>query len=197
MKVDAAAHFRDRRVCYDDIFTFGTPRRLTLCIPELSTRQAPAREEALGPPRQSAYDGNGNPSKAARGFAAAQGVNVDALVIRRTPKGEYVASVKHHKGCTTFSLLPNLCVNYLESLSFPKAMRWNSSGVRFARPIRWIVALYGGRTIPFSYAGIKAGRSDLRTSVHDCIRNKEPAQRDNSAKLRILCDIVGKAWRHR
>ena len=156
MKVDAAAHFRDRRVCYDTIFTFGTPRRLTLCIPELSTRQASAREETLGPPRQSAYDRNGSPSKAARGFAAAQGIDVDALVIRRTPKGEYVASVKYHKGCTTFSLLPNLCVNYLGSLSFPKAMRWNSSGVRFARPIRWIVALYGGRTIPFSYAGIKA-----------------------------------------
>ncbi|HIA14206.1 MAG TPA: glycine--tRNA ligase subunit beta, partial [Nitrospirales bacterium] len=157
MKTGAATLFREQRVEHDAIRTFGTPRRLVLWIPELCTQQTPATEETLGPPRKAAYDGSGTPSKAAIGFAEAQGVNVGALVIRHTPKGEYVAAVKRHKGRATSSLLPDLLGKYLQSFSFPKSMRWNSSGVRFARPIRWIVALYGGRTVPFSYAGIKAG----------------------------------------
>lgn len=157
MKTGAATLFREQRIEYDAIRTFGTPRRLVLWIPELSTQQTPASEETLGPPRKAAYDGNGNPSKAAIGFAAAQGVNVSALVVRHTPKGEYVAAVKRHKGRATSSLLPDVLGPYLQSFSFPKSMRWNASGVRFARPIRWILALYGGRTVSFSYAAIKAG----------------------------------------
>ena len=157
MKTGAATLFREQRIEYDAIHTFGTPRRLALWIPELSTQQTPASEETLGPPRKAAYDGNGNPSKAAIGFAAAQGVNVSALVVRHTPKGEYVAAVKRHKGRATSSLLPDVLGAYIQSFSFPKSMRWNASGVRFARPIRWIVALYRGRAVPFSYAGIKAG----------------------------------------
>ena len=157
MKTGAVALFGEQRIAHDAIHTFGTPRRLALWIPELNTQQTPASEETLGPPRKAAYDENGNPSNAAIGFAAAQGVTVSALVIRHTPKGEYVAAVKRQKGCATSSLLPAVLVHYLHSFSFPKSMRWNSSGTRFARPIRWILALYGGKAIPCSYAGISAG----------------------------------------
>ncbi|HIB55242.1 MAG TPA: glycine--tRNA ligase subunit beta, partial [Nitrospirales bacterium] len=124
MKTGAATLFREQRVEHDAIRTFGTPRRLALWIPELCTQQTPATEETLGPPRKAAYDGSGTPSKAAIGFAEAQGVNVGALVIRHTPKGEYVAAVKRHKGRATSSLLPDLLGKYLQSFSFPKSMRW-------------------------------------------------------------------------
>ncbi len=157
MKTGAAALFREQRVEYDAIRAFATPRRLTLSIPALSTQQTRQNEETLGPPRKAAYDEQGKPSKAAIGFATAQGVPVSALVVRQTPKGEYVAALKRQKGRATSSLLPDLLGNYLESFSFPKAMRWNSSGVRFGRPIRWILSLYGGKLVPFSYAGIQAG----------------------------------------
>ena len=174
MKTVATTLFREQRVECDAIRIFGTPRRLVLWIPELSTQQTPAREESLGPPRKAAYDGNGNPTKAAIGFAEAQGVNVNALVIRHTPKGEYVAAVKRHKGRATSSLLPDLLDTYLQSFSFPKSMQWNSSGVRFARPIRWILALYGGRGIPFSYAGVKAGTTTIghRFMTPDRVKTK-------------------------
>tara|TARA_B100000315_G_scaffold218808_1_gene220323 strand:+ start:2043 stop:4148 length:2106 start_codon:yes stop_codon:yes gene_type:complete len=159
MRTGAATLFREKHIVCDAVRTFGTPRRLTLWVQELGTQQTPVSEETLGPPRKAAYDEKGNPSKAAIGFALAQGVNVSELVIRHTAKGEYVAVVKRHRGRVTFSLLPDLLDNYLHSLSFPKSMRWNSSGVRFARPIRWVLAVYGGRTIPFAYAGIKAGKT--------------------------------------
>ncbi|MBQ26847.1 MAG: glycine--tRNA ligase subunit beta [Nitrospiraceae bacterium] len=157
MKTGAMTLFREQSIACNTVRTFGTPRRLTLWVPELGTQQTPTSKETLGPPRKAAYDENGNPSKAAIGFAIAQGVNVSALIIRHTPKGEYVAAVKRHKGRVTSSLLPALLDNYMHSLSFHKSMRWSSSGTRFSRPIRWIVALYGGRTVPFAYAGIKAG----------------------------------------
>src|SRR5205814_6844037 len=89
--------------------------------------------------------------------AAGQGVAVQELEIRRTPKGEYLFAVKQEQGRPANVVLKELLPQLIAKLSFPKAMKWNNTGVRFARPVRWLMALYGGATLPIEVAGITAG----------------------------------------
>jgi glycyl-tRNA synthetase beta chain len=118
-----------------------------------------------------AFDQAGQPTKAAMGFAAGQGVPVESLEIRETPKGEYLFAVKRDAGRSTAALLPELLPQLIEKMSFPKAMKWNETGLRFARPVRWIVALVGGKVVPVQVAGIKAGN---RTYGHRVMGNGKP-----------------------
>ena len=95
------------------------------------------------------------------GFAAGQGVAVHELQVRQTPKGEYLFAVKQELGRPTKVVLGELLPLLIAKLSFPKAMKWNSTGVRFARPVRWLVVVYGGATLPIEAAGITAGNKTL------------------------------------
>ena len=149
--------FKEQRLAHGTIKTVGTPRRLALVIHQLAARQTPAEKEAMGPSKAVAFDPAGQPTKAALGFAASQGVAVTDLEVRTTPKGEYVFAVKREPGRQTSMLLPGLLSELITGLSFPKSMKWNASEVRFARPIRWLAALYGGKVVPIQWGGIKAG----------------------------------------
>jgi len=152
---DRALHLlKDARISHGEPKTLGTPRRLTLVVPDLADFQEPLATEAMGPSKAVAFDAQGQPTRAATGFAASHGLAVAALEVRTTPKGEYLFAVKREAGRKTSALLPDLLQNLLGQLSFPKAMRWNASGVRFARPIRWLVAVHERKPIRFSYAGI-------------------------------------------
>jgi glycyl-tRNA synthetase beta chain len=104
-----------------------------------------------------AFDQNGQPTRAAVGFAAGQGIPVEDLQVRQTPKGEYLFAVKQEKGQPVAAVLLQALPQLLGKLSFPKAMHWNQTGVRFARPVRWLVALCGGKVLPIEFATIKAG----------------------------------------
>jgi glycyl-tRNA synthetase beta chain len=151
----------EQRLSYGTLRTLGTPRRLVLLVEGLASRQAPAVKETMGPSKAVAFDQSGQPTKAAIGFAASQGVSVQALEIRTTPKGEYVFAVKEEKGQATHSVLTEVLSPLLGKLSFPKAMHWNETGVRFARPIRWLVALCDGKVLPIQFASIRAGNVSL------------------------------------
>jgi len=140
----------------------STPRRLTVWVPAVRERQADLIEEVVGPPAKVAYDGEGKPTRAAESFAAKNGTSVEALVQVSTPKGEYVAVKKAHRGLPALRLLRGILPGIITGLSFPKTMYWVwKSGPRFVRPIRWIVALLGERkqakTVHFQVAGVKAG----------------------------------------
>ena len=137
--------------------TYGTPRRLALVVEDLAARQEDRVREVMGPPRRAAFDQDGNPTKAATGFAAGQGVTVEALQIRATEKGEYVAAVVEEKGVAATERLPFILADMITSLPFPKSMRWGSGSLRFARPLHWILALYGGETVHFEVDGLKSG----------------------------------------
>jgi glycyl-tRNA synthetase beta chain len=149
------------RLRHGAVTTLGTPRRLTLVVEGLAETQEPMATEVMGPSRAVAFDPQDSPTKAALGFAAAQGVQVDALEIRPTPKGDYLFAVKRAAGRKTGVLLPVLLTQLLEGLSFPKAMRWNDTGMRFARPVRWLLALHGGKVVRVQFAGVKAGDTTL------------------------------------
>ncbi len=147
----------NHRLSHDRIRTFGTPRRLAVLVMELAAKQTPVVQETLGPSKAVAFDAQGHPTKAAEGFAKSQGVDVGELETRETPKGVYLCAVKQEKGLPAATVLAEHLPGLLQQLSFSKTMRWNASGVRYPRPIRWLVALVGGRALSFDFAGVKSG----------------------------------------
>lgn len=148
---------REQRLNHDSLRIIGAPRRLSLFVDGLAEKQDSLNSEVLGPPKSVAYDEQGNPTKAASGFASNQGVPVEQLEVRETPKGAYVCAVKHVFGRVTTEVLKTHLPDMIRQLSFPKSMRWNDSGLSFARPLRWIVALYGDTVLRFEVGGVKSG----------------------------------------
>ena len=163
LKDSAEQLFKNQRLAFQSARTLGTPRRLTLVVEGLATQQTSMVKETMGPSKAVAFDSAGQPTRAATGFAAGQGVAVQDLQFRQTPKGEYLFAVKQEDGRLANVVLKELLPQLIAKLSFPKAMKWNNTGVRFARPVRWLVALYGGATLPIEVAGITAGN---RTEGH-------------------------------
>ena len=147
----------EARLSSGRISTFGTPRRLGLRVENLALHQTAVSKAVMGPSKSVAFDPQGQPAKAAIGFAAGQGVPVGSLEVRSTPKGEYVFAVKADAGKPAKAVLVELLPQLIGVLSFPKAMKWNEAGIRFARPVRWLVALLNGTVLPIEAAGIKAG----------------------------------------
>ena len=145
------------RLEYGEIITLGTPRRLVLAVKALAERQPDAELTAMGPAKSVAYDAEGKPTRAAEGFARGQGVDVSALKLVTTEKGEYLAAVKSEIGRDTSELLTEMLPRLLNAIPFKKSMRWGDLEVKFARPIHWMVALFGGTVVPFSFGNIDSG----------------------------------------
>ncbi len=140
----------------DSFSVYATPRRLAILL-DISVAQNDRVREAFGPPRNVAYGKDGTLTKAGEGFARSQGVKPEDLVIKTKGRGEYVAAVIEEKGRFTEELLPEILKRLVLSIHFPKAMRWGSGSLAFARPIHWIVALYGKKTVEFEVDGIRSG----------------------------------------
>jgi glycyl-tRNA synthetase beta chain len=149
--------FETYRIGFSEIKALGTPRRLTLYMDQVEERQQDFVTEVLGPAKRVAYDEKGNPTKAALGFARGQGVSVEELQIKVTDRGEYVCVIKREKGGETGTLLREILPELITSLSFPKSMRWGESHLRFARPIHWILALFGGEVVDFQLEELRSG----------------------------------------
>ena len=149
--------FETAGIAVERIVVYGTPRRLILHLPSVSTTQTPRIERIVGPPKRAAFDAAGAPTAAAVGFAKSQGVAMADLQTQTTDRGEYLTVEKKTVGRPTAACLPEILPATLATLSFPKSMRWNASRVAFVRPIRWIVALYDGAIVPFEYAGVASG----------------------------------------
>ena len=160
----AAESLTNHRISFGEIETLGTPRRLTLSIKDIKTLQESQETEVVGPPKRIAYDENDEPTKAAIGFAKTQGVELSALRTVNTERGEYVAASKLETGVSTQEVLKTLLTEWIEELRFPKTMRWETKSeeprafARFARPIRWLVALLGDEVINCTYGAADAGR---------------------------------------
>lgn len=149
----------ESRLSYRHVHTVGTPRRLVVVVNGLTDHQAATTKETMGPSKAVAFDQTGQPTKAAIGFASGQGLAVEDLHLRQTPKGDYLFAVKREEGQPAREVLTKLVPQIIAKLSFPKSMKWNEAGVRFARPVRWLLALFGGAVLPIEIAGIKAGHN--------------------------------------
>jgi glycyl-tRNA synthetase beta chain len=135
--------------------SYSTPRRLTARVAKLAERQSDHEELITGPPVSAAFKPDGEPTPAAAGFAKKYGVEVGALERSQTPKGAYLAYRVHQRGKATVDVLADVLGGLLRDLTFPKQMRWDAyledgkGDLVFARPIRWLILLYGGRVVPF------------------------------------------------
>lgn len=148
---------REARLPARSVSVRATPRRIAVRAEAVPIRQEARSVEVSGPPRSAAYDSAGNPTAAASGFAKAQGVSVRDLTIKKTDKGEYVSVIRKEAADPAQRVLKRLLPEVVLSVGFSKTMRWDASGIRFVRPIRWIVAVHGGRTIPFRLGELSAG----------------------------------------
>ncbi|MCI5210752.1 MAG: glycine--tRNA ligase subunit beta, partial [Candidatus Electrothrix sp. ATG2] len=152
---------KDLGLNFGKVRTVGTPRRLTLAIDGLQARQEDRRQEHTGPAKKAAFDADGQPTKAAQGFARSRGVAVEELQIIATKKGEYLMAVEEIKGQETGELLPGLLEDLLRSIPFPKSMRWAESSMTFARPLQWLLALYDGKVVDLTIEGVQAKATTL------------------------------------
>jgi glycyl-tRNA synthetase beta chain len=157
LKSLATAVFDEHRITFAEISTFATPRRLAMIVKGVAAQQLDVVKEVFGPSRKAALDDNGLPTRAAEGFAQSVGLKAADLVIRSKGKGEYVAAVIEEKGVETELLLPEMLKKIILSLRFPKSMRWGNGNLLFARPIHWILAIFGPETVHFEIDGIKSG----------------------------------------
>ncbi len=145
------------RITHGEVKTLGTPRRLTLLVENVAEKQEDMKTEKVGPPVQGAFDEKGLPTKAALGFAKGQGLRVEDLVTLKGEKGEYLCAVKKEEGKRSSLLLAEILPRVIGAISFPKSMRWGTVKIRFARPIHWILALFDGKVIPFTFGDIESG----------------------------------------
>ena len=157
------------RLNYEQIRTVGTCRRLVLLVDGVHSQQSSVTQEVIGPPKSAGFDAAGEPTKAAKGFAASQGVPVERLTVKETPRGLYLTVTKHEAGQSAKQVLTASLPGYLAKLSFPKAMRWNASQTKFARPIRWLVVLLDHQALKIEFGGIHSGRV---TRGHRSFRSK-------------------------
>lgn len=149
--------FEAARLDFGTVRTFATPRRLALAVSDVAEQQPTLQTKAMGPARQHAFDAGGNPTKAAEGFARGQGVAVADLKLVVTDKGEYLCAEKEEPGRPTAELLGDILPRLVTGIPFKKSMRWKDLDVRFARPVHWLVALYGGAVVPFSFGELSSG----------------------------------------
>ena len=144
------------RLSGGEIEHFDTPRRLTILAKGVAAAQADVVEQINGPSLSVAYKG-GQPTPAAHAFARKAGVDVAQLEKVTTPKGEYLAAKVKKRGRSTAEILVEALPKELASIYWPKNMYWRKPGERFVRPVRWLVAMLDGETIPLEFDGIRAG----------------------------------------
>ena len=211
LEEQARKRLGELRLPFKDLEIFATPRRLALIVTGLEEKQEDLSLEVKGPAVKAAYDANGAPTKAVLGFARGQGVTVEDLFVQELKGVQYVYARKSETGLETSTLLPQLAKDLINSLRFPKPMRWGDLEFHFARPIRWIVALYGTEVVPFEFVGLESGRtsrghrtlatdivtlgqpSDYREALRAAfvIVNPEERRADIQAQIKVLAESVG------
>lgn len=146
------------RLDYEDVHVWGTPRRLVIFVDNLASRQSDEERVVKGPPAQVAYDEDGEPTRAAEGFARSRGGRVEDLRVVEMDGGEYVVIEQKVEGRPASEVLQEVLADWVADLHVPRSMRWNATQVAFSRPIRWLVCLLDERVIPLEYAGVRSGR---------------------------------------
>ena len=145
---------------------YATPRRLAVFIENLASSQPDKTVEKRGPAIQAAFDKDGNPSKAALGFATSCGTTFDQLERLKTDKGEWLSYTQAVKGQTTDALIPDIIRASIANLPIAKRMRWGTNTTEFVRPVHWAVLLYGDNVIETEILGLHTGRETQGHRFH-------------------------------
>ncbi len=153
----AREDFADSRIAFKNLSVFATPRRIALVFRDVDDTQRDLVTTFRGPAWKTAFDANGYPTRAAQGFAKGRGVPVESLTPVEVDEVKYTCATVSEKGKPAVEILPDLFSELIKKLTFPKSMYWDDSGVRFARPVRWILAMADGHTLTFPYGEITSG----------------------------------------
>lgn len=145
-------------IAHGDVQWFAAPRRLALKVAQLAAAQPDRVVEKRGPAIAQAFDANGNPSKAAEGWARGCGITVDQAERMVTDKGEWLLYRANVKGESSDALLPDMVSRALSKLPIPKLMRWGASDVHFVRPVHTVTLLLGDKLLPATVLGIASDR---------------------------------------
>lgn len=158
LNVNVPAALDDARLQYGTVTVFATPRRIAMLVSELAERQSDSVTTAKGPAAKAAFDAEGKPTPAAIGFARGKGVPVESLQVVDDENGSYVYATVETAGVAAVEVLPELLGRLIEGLEWAKSQRWGTSTVRFPRPVRWLLALYGDEVVPVTFGDLTAGR---------------------------------------
>lgn len=145
----------DAAIPHGAVKIFSSPRRLIVIAEEIPEATEEKNEVFKGPSAKIAFDAEGNPTKAAQGFARGKGVDPSSLVV----EDGYVYARTHTPSVNVASLLSSVLNKIIHGLSWPRSQRWGVQSEYFTRPVRWIVALFGNEVIDFTFAGLVAGRT--------------------------------------
>ncbi|RDY29733.1 glycine--tRNA ligase subunit beta [Romboutsia weinsteinii] len=154
IKSNLTKQFNEDRIEFDNIETYGTPRRLTFIVKGISERQSNLEEEVKGPAKKIALDENGNFTKPVLGFMRSKGLKEEDVYFKQVGKDEYVFGIIRQEGKKTCEVLKTILPEAVKNTTFPKSMRWGGKNIRFARPIRWIVTLLNDNILEFDLEGI-------------------------------------------
>lgn len=148
----------ENHIAHEEVKAFATPRRIAVLVSALAEKGADIQEEAKGPSKKIAMDDSGAWTKAALGFARGLGVEPDQMYFKELNGVEYVYATKSSIGAETATLLGSALTQIVTGMTFPKAMKWGAYELRFVRPIRWIVALFGSDVVQMEITGVTSGR---------------------------------------
>ena len=146
----------EERVNFDNIEKYATPRRLTFVIKNIADKASNLEEEVKGPAKKIAFDAEGNFTKPALGFMKSKGLKEEDVYFKQVGNAEYLFGTIKQEGKETSEVLKNIIPESIKNVTFPKAMRWGGKNMRFARPIRWMVALLNDNVLEVDLEGIKA-----------------------------------------
>ena len=177
--------FTERRIGRETIKCWATPRRLVLFVGSVDSLQDDVIRKLKGPPVNKAFDENGEPTRAASGFAKSAGVEISDLEKETIKDVEYLVVNKLEKGLPVTELLPTILNEIVSSIRFPRSMFWQEKGARFARPVRWLLALYGHKVVSFVFAGVVSGDC---TRGHRFLSEGELKVKDPEDYLQVLED---------
>jgi glycyl-tRNA synthetase beta chain len=154
------------QISYASVKAYATPRRLAVYISNLQDEQPSQHVVRRGPAINVAYDAQGEPTPALKGFAKSCGVATRDLTVTRTDKGEWLVYESMTQGVKTRELLPALVQQAIAALPIAKPMRWGDGDVEFARPVHWAVMLYGRDILPAEILGVQTGRHSYGHRFH-------------------------------
>ncbi len=149
--------FQEYRLEYSSLQINTTPRRIVFLFEGVSDKQKVSDKVHRGPSVDKAFDADGKPTKALQGFLQSKGVTLAKTTQEKTDKGTYIIARVSESSKKSTAIVPELLKTLIQKLPFSKNMRWEETGIRFTRPVRWLLSLYKDKVVPFEFAGVKTG----------------------------------------
>jgi len=166
LQASVTEQLNEAEIGFDSIKAFAAPRRLAIQIEGISDKQPDRSEQKRGPAIKAAFDSDGNPTRAAMGFAKGLGIDASELITINTDKGDYVGYEQIIQGQATTELLPTIFQTALDNLPIAKRMRSGASRNEFVRPVQWAVLMQDDAVIDATIQGHQTGKQTRGHRFH-------------------------------